>query len=36
MIPLFNDSGFLPAGIHPAKLPETQQRFGDASEIRRV
>jgi len=36
MIPLFNDSGFLPAGIHTATLPEIQQRFGNASELRRV
>ena len=36
MIPPFNESGFLPAGIHPATLAEIQQRFGSASEIRRV
>jgi len=36
MIPPFNDSGFLPAGIHAAALPEIQQRFGSTSEIRHV
>ena len=36
MIPPFNDSGFLPAGIHPATLPEIQRCFGNASELRRV
>jgi hypothetical protein len=36
MIPPFNDSGFLPPGIHPATLDEIDARFGRQSEIRRV
>ena len=36
MIPPFNESGFLPAGIHPATLPEIQQCFGSSSKLRRV
>ena len=36
MIPPFNDSGFLPAGVHPATLAEIAERFGKSSELRRV
>src|SRR5438132_13654007 len=36
MIPPFNDSGYLPPGIHPATLDEIDARFGRASELRRV
>jgi hypothetical protein len=36
MIPPFNDSGFLPPGIHPATLTEIVERFGQSSELRRV
>ena len=36
MIPLFNDSGFLPPGVHPATLAEIDARFGRQSEVRRV
>jgi hypothetical protein len=36
MIPLFNESGYLPPGIHPATLDEIDARFGQLSEIRRV
>lgn len=36
MIPSFNDSGFLPAGVHPATLTEVTERFGSSSELRRV
>jgi len=36
MIPPFNDSGFLPAGVHPATLAEIVERFGKSSELRRV
>ncbi len=36
MIPPFNESGFLPAGVHPATLAEVEQRFGGPSELRRV
>ena len=36
MIPLFDDSGVLPPGIHPATLPEIEARFGSGSELRRV
>ncbi|HKQ46726.1 MAG TPA: hypothetical protein VJZ71_01505 [Phycisphaerae bacterium] len=36
MIPQFNESGFLPPGIHPATLDEIEERFGRGSEIRRV
>lgn len=36
MIPRFNESGFLPPGIHPATLDEIAARFGRESELRRV
>jgi len=36
MIPPFDDSGFLPAGVHPATLAEIEARFGVQSELRRV
>jgi len=36
MIPPFNDSGFLPAGVHPATLAQIAERFGGPSELRRV
>lgn len=36
MIPEFNESGFLPPGIHHATLDEIEERFGRGSEIRRV
>jgi len=36
MIPPFNDSGFLPAGVHQATLTEITERFGGPSELRRV
>ena len=36
MIPPFDDSGFLPPGIHPATLAEIEHRFGHESELRRV
>jgi hypothetical protein len=36
MIPPFNDSGFLPPGVHPATLAEIEERFGRSSELRRV
>jgi hypothetical protein len=36
MIPPFDDSGFLPAGIHPATLADIEARFGRQSELRRV
>ena len=36
MIPPFNDSGYLPPGIHPAILTEVVERFGQASELRRA
>lgn len=36
MIPAFDDSGVLPAGIHPATLAEIAARFGSHSELRRV
>lgn len=36
MIPLFNDNGYLPPGIHSATLDEIAERFGSGSEIRRV
>lgn len=36
MIPSFNDSGFLPPGIHPATLEEITARFGGPTEVRRV
>jgi hypothetical protein len=36
MIPPFNESGFLPPGVHPATLTEIAERFGGSSELRRV
>jgi hypothetical protein len=36
MIPPFDDSGNLPAGVHPATLSEIEARFGRDSELRRV
>ncbi|MEX0642413.1 MAG: hypothetical protein WD468_06915 [Pirellulales bacterium] len=36
MIPPFDQSGYLPPGIHPATLDEIVARFGHLSEIRRV
>ena len=36
MIPPFDESGFLPLGVHPATLDEVQARFGRQSELRRV
>jgi hypothetical protein len=36
MIPPFNESGFLPSGVHAATLGEIRDRFGEASEIRRA
>lgn len=34
MIPPFDESGFLPLGIHPATLDEVDTRFGQLSEQR--
>jgi len=36
MIPPFDDSGWLPPGIHAATLAEIEGRFGRQSELRRV
>ena len=36
MIPPFNESGYLPPGVHPASMAEIEGRFGRESEIRRV
>src|SRR3990172_7301376 len=36
MIPPFNDTGYLPPGIHPATLDEIDTRFGQLSELRKV
>ncbi len=36
MIPPFDDSGFLPPGVHSATLAEIEARFGRESELRRV
>lgn len=36
MIPLFNETGYLPPGIHPATLDEIDARFGQLSGLRRV
>ena len=36
MIPLCNDNGYLPPGIHPATLEESAARFGQESELRKV
>ena len=36
MIPPFDDSGWLPPGVHGATLAEIEDRFGRQSELRRV
>ena len=36
MIPRFDESGFLPTGVHPATLDEIEGRFARESELRRV
>ena len=36
MIPPYNESGFLPPGVHPATLGEVESRRGRQSELRRV
>ena len=36
MIPVFNDDGYLPAGVHRATLDEVAARFGQETELRRV
>lgn len=36
MIPPFDESGFLPPGVHPATLAEIDHRFGRGSELRRM
>ena len=36
MLPEFNENGYLPPGIHPARLDEIEARFGRQSELRRV
>ena len=36
MIPPFDDSGWLPPGVHRATLAEIEDRFGHQSELRRV
>ena len=36
MIPAFNDDGYLPSGVHAARLEEIAERFGEGSELRRV
>jgi hypothetical protein len=36
MIPPFDDSGWLPPGVHRAALAEIEDRFGRQSELRRV
>ncbi|MBK8267937.1 MAG: hypothetical protein IPK83_06370 [Planctomycetes bacterium] len=36
MIPLFEESGNLPPGVHPARMDEIEERFGRDSELRRV
>ena len=36
MIPDFNDKGYLPPGIHRARLDEIAVRFGSDPELRRV
>ncbi len=36
MIPDFDDHGYLPPGVHVATLEEIDERFGRATEIRRV
>ena len=36
LIPPFDQSGWLPPGVHPATLAEVDERFGRQSELRRV
>lgn len=36
MIPPFTEYGYLPTGVHPARLEEIEQRFGSGSELGRV
>jgi hypothetical protein len=36
LIPLFNEDGLLPQGLHLATLAEIAERFGTDSELRRV
>jgi len=36
MIPPFNDDGYLPPGVHSATVEAIAERFGKASEMRRV
>ena len=36
MIPPFNEHGYLPPGLHPASMDEIADRFGQATEVRRV
>jgi hypothetical protein len=36
MIPEFEESGYLPSGVHLATLAEIDAGFGQASELRRV
>jgi hypothetical protein len=36
VIPPFDNSGWLPPGIHRATIPEIAARFGFQSELRRV
>ena len=36
MIPPFEDSGYLPPGVHAATLDEIEDRFGMETEIRRA
>lgn len=36
MIPDFNEHGYLPPGLHRARLDEIEKRFAHPSEIRRV
>jgi hypothetical protein len=36
VIPAFNELGYLPTGLHLATLDEIANRFGEASELRRV
>jgi hypothetical protein len=36
VIPPFDESGFLPPGVHTAALDEVEGRFGRQSELRRV
>lgn len=36
MIPIFDENGYLPPGIHPASLDEMAVRFGRDSEVRKA